>query len=145
MTLGFVAVLRSLEIGVALRLSLVISFTLRRRDLEDPRWVMDTNDLKGAFGSTANDNAHYYLLGYYLDKQAKRPGWHKLNVKLGSPGGSLVSMILTHHQPGRGSAGQEGISVAGPTNDPLKAAQADIQTALASPLATLRFRSRRNG
>lgn len=39
------------------------------------------NDLDVAFGKAADDSQSYYMLGYYLDKNAK-PGWHKLQVKL---------------------------------------------------------------
>jgi VWFA-related protein len=39
------------------------------------------NDLDVAFGKAADDSESYYMLGYYLEKNAK-PGWHKLQVKL---------------------------------------------------------------
>ena len=40
----------------------------------------DRNDLDVAFAKAADDSSSYYMLGYYLDKNAK-PGWHKLQVK----------------------------------------------------------------
>jgi len=39
------------------------------------------NDLDVAFQKAADDSSTYYMLGYYLDKNAK-PGWHKLQVKV---------------------------------------------------------------
>jgi len=39
------------------------------------------NDLDVAFQKAADDSSTYYMLGYYLDKDAK-PGWHKLQVKV---------------------------------------------------------------
>lgn len=38
------------------------------------------NDLDVAFEKAADDSSSYYMLGYYLEKNAK-PGWHKLRVK----------------------------------------------------------------
>jgi len=43
------------------------------------------NDLDVAFGKAADDSESYYMLGYYLDKNAK-PGWHKLQVKVKESG-----------------------------------------------------------
>jgi VWFA-related protein len=40
----------------------------------------NSNDLDSAFGKAADDSNSYYMIGYYLDKNAK-PGWHKLQVK----------------------------------------------------------------
>ncbi len=78
-----------------------------------------SNDLKGAFEQTADDNANYYLLGYYLDRSEKK-GWHKLSVKVQREGAEVRA--------------RAGFFLAESMNDPVKAAQMDIQTALASPL-----------
>jgi VWFA-related protein len=79
----------------------------------------NTNDLKSAFEQSADDNGHYYLLGYYLSHGEKK-GWHKLNVK-----------VKRENTEVRARAG---FLVAEPVNDPVKSAQMDIQTALGSPL-----------
>jgi VWFA-related protein len=46
------------------------------------RAFFNTNDLQAAFQSASNDNASYYLLSYYLVQRDKKPGWHKLGVKV---------------------------------------------------------------
>jgi VWFA-related protein len=46
------------------------------------RAFYNTNDLSTAFRKAAEDNASYYLLGYYLDRTGKKTGWHKLGVKV---------------------------------------------------------------
>ena len=46
------------------------------------RAFYNTNDLNTAFRKAADDNASYYLLGYYLDRRGKKTGWHKLAVKV---------------------------------------------------------------
>jgi VWFA-related protein len=43
------------------------------------------NDLDVAFAKAADDSDSYYMLGYYLDKNAKA-GWHKLQVKVKQAG-----------------------------------------------------------
>ena len=46
------------------------------------RAFYNTNDLSTAFRKAAEDNASYYILGYYLDRTGKKTGWHKLGVKV---------------------------------------------------------------
>jgi VWFA-related protein len=45
------------------------------------RAFYDRNDLERCFQQATEDSASYYMLGYYLEKNARR-GWHKLDVKL---------------------------------------------------------------
>lgn len=45
------------------------------------RAFYDTNDLSKSFLEAAQDSASYYMLGYYLDRDAK-PGWHTLKVSV---------------------------------------------------------------
>ncbi|HKD03035.1 MAG TPA: VWA domain-containing protein [Terriglobales bacterium] len=40
----------------------------------------NTNDLSEAFRQAVEDDTHYYLLGYYVDRNQTKPGWHKLAV-----------------------------------------------------------------
>jgi VWFA-related protein len=46
------------------------------------RAFFNGNDLAGAFLKASEDNAAYYVLSYYLDRAAKKSGWHKLAVKV---------------------------------------------------------------
>jgi VWFA-related protein len=50
------------------------------------RAFFNSNDLKAAFQAASEDNASYYMLGYYLDRKGKKEGWHKLSVKLRGKG-----------------------------------------------------------
>jgi hypothetical protein len=50
-------------------------------DMTGGKAFYNRNDLDVAFQKAADDSSTYYMLGYYLDKNAK-PGWHKLQVKL---------------------------------------------------------------
>ncbi|MGD0415450.1 MAG: VWA domain-containing protein [Terriglobales bacterium] len=54
-------------------------------DMTGGKAFYNRNDLDTAFQKAADDSASYYMLGYYLDKNAK-PGWHKLHVKLKNGG-----------------------------------------------------------
>jgi hypothetical protein len=75
------------------------------------------NDLDVAFGKAADDSASYYMLGYYLDKNAK-PGWHKLQVKV-KQGGHVRA--------------RNGFFVT-PESRQTETRRMDIKMALASPL-----------
>ena len=47
----------------------------------------DLGDLSDAFPKIQQDNAGYYLVGYYLDANVKRDGrWHAMRVKVNAPG-----------------------------------------------------------
>jgi VWFA-related protein len=50
-------------------------------DMTGGRAFYNTNDLATALDKASSESTHYYMLGYYLPKDAK-PGWHKLKVKL---------------------------------------------------------------
>lgn len=50
------------------------------------RAFYDTNDLAGAFRTASADSNHYYILSYYLDRAAKKEGWHKLRVNVKGDG-----------------------------------------------------------
>jgi VWFA-related protein len=51
-------------------------------DATGGRAFFDSNDLQRGFREAVEDNSDYYMLGYYLNRQGKKPGWHKLQVKL---------------------------------------------------------------
>ncbi len=50
---------------------------------------LDRNDLMNCFKLAAEDSESYYLLGYYLGTEQRKPGWHKLKVTV-SEGGYQV-------------------------------------------------------
>lgn len=45
-----------------------------------------SNDLIRGFRQAAEDDSSYYMLGYYLDRNKTKPGWHKLSVTLHEKG-----------------------------------------------------------
>lgn len=47
------------------------------------------NDLQSSFNKAIEDSTSYYMLGYYLDRKDKKPGWHKLQVKLRHSAGQV--------------------------------------------------------
>jgi VWFA-related protein len=51
-------------------------------DATGGRAFFDSNDLQRGFREAVNDNSSYYMLGYYLKRQGKKPGWHKLQVRV---------------------------------------------------------------
>lgn len=53
------------------------------------RAFFNGNDLAGAFLKASEDNATYYVLSYYLDRAQKKPGWHKLAVKVRRDGAQV--------------------------------------------------------
>jgi len=48
-------------------------------------------DLKDCIDQAVADSASYYLLGFYVPQQERKPGWHKLEVKLTSERGTVRS------------------------------------------------------
>jgi VWFA-related protein len=76
-------------------------------------------DLHNCIREAADDNRDYYLLGFYVDKNNKTAGWHKINVKLNNQKATLRY--------------REGFLIAKPKSDDMKAN--DLQLALNSPFA----------
>lgn len=89
-------------------------------DATGGRAFYDTNDLQRGFREAVSDNSNYYMLGYYLNRQGKKPGWHKLQVKLQQRGGVEIrarnAFLLTN-----GSSREQ--------------TRSDLITALQSPIA----------
>ncbi len=84
-------------------------------------------DLANCLKEAATDSRDYYMLGFYLDKDAK-PGWHTLSLKLEGPKTELDY--------------REGF-LSG-TIDPEKSKLTDLQLAMLSPVAytAVQFRGR---
>ena len=78
------------------------------------------NDLPGALQQAAEDNSSYYLLGYYLNRQNKKLGWHKLSVKVKREGVQTLA--------------RTGFFLAPPGPHPPDDDKDEMQTALDSPL-----------
>ncbi len=55
-------------------------------DATGGRAFFDSNDLQRGFREAVEDNSDYYMLGYYLNRQGKKPGWRKLQVKVEQKG-----------------------------------------------------------
>lgn len=48
-------------------------------------------DLKDCIDQAVEDSTSYYMLGFYVPQQNRKPGWHKLEVKLVADVGSVRS------------------------------------------------------
>jgi VWFA-related protein len=81
-------------------------------------------DLDNCVREAVDDDADYYLLGFYADKNNRKPGWHKIEVKLGEKAN------VRHRQ---------GFMIA--SFNPEQQRKTDIGLALSSPFAytTLSF------
>jgi len=82
------------------------------------RAFYNRNDLQKAFGLAADDNRDYYLLTYYLDRRGKRPGWHRLNVRVQRAGAKIRA--------------RRGFVIA--PSETKQSIQPEVQVALSSPL-----------
>lgn len=82
------------------------------------RAFYNTNDLTRAVERATDDSSDYYMLGYYLPKDAKN-GWHRLQVK--------VSEKATVHA-------RSGFFVLRPSGKPDDTRRNDVAMALASPI-----------
>jgi VWFA-related protein len=71
------------------------------------------NDLDVAFQKAAEDSSSYYMLSYYLDKNAK-PGWHKLQVRLKNAKGEVRARngFFVTEPPKRGEAAKMDLKMA---------------------------------
>lgn len=79
----------------------------------------NTNDLTRGFRDAARDSASYYLLGFYLEPNNAKPGWHKLAVKVRHPHAQIRA--------------RSGFFVSEQALDPAKERDLEIAHALASP------------
>ena len=79
-----------------------------------------STELGEAFRAAATDSSHYYMIGYYLTKNDRTPGWHKLDLKVKRADAKVRA--------------RSGFLVTKGTADVAKLEEADIQSALMSPL-----------
>jgi VWFA-related protein len=84
------------------------------------RAYYNSNDLVKGFRDAVNDSSEYYMIGYYLDHSNTKSGWRKLTVK-----------VNRDHVEVRA---RTGFFVTNSTVDPESTRNADISSALQSPL-----------
>jgi VWFA-related protein len=53
------------------------------------KWCTAMTELKTCIDQAVEDSTSYYLLGFYIPQQGRKPGWHKLEVKLASGRGTV--------------------------------------------------------
>ena len=86
-------------------------------DMTGGHAYINTNDTAGAIRDAAQDGVDYYMLSYPVDKSDRRPGWRKINVKVGD-----------YHVRAR-----RGYFLTATTIDPQVTAGYDMENALKSP------------
>jgi len=89
-------------------------------DMTGGKAYFNTNDLANAFHDAVDDSGSYYLLGFYLAPDDRKPGWRKLQVKV----------KLQHAQV----RSRNGFYVLPEDKDKAKSRQNDLELAVASPL-----------
>jgi len=89
-------------------------------DMTGGKAYFNTNDLVHAFHDAVDDSASYYLIGFYLAPDDRKPGWRKLQVKV-KPAHAQVRT-------------RSGFYVMPQEKDKAKSRQSDIALALSSPL-----------
>ena len=79
-----------------------------------------TNDFSGAFLKANDDNSDYYLLSYYLENtDKKKPGWHRLSVKVQRTGAEVRArsgFFLIPGNPDDGSDAEVNLALRSPLN-----------------------------
>ncbi len=89
-------------------------------DMTGGKAFYNTNDLAGSFKRAADDASSYYMLGYYLDTKNTKPGWRKLQVKVGKKDAEVRA--------------RNGFFVTNATMNPLLSRDRDMANALHSPI-----------
>ena len=89
-------------------------------DMTGGKAYYNTNDLVHAFRAAVDDSASYYMLGFYLAPDDRKPGWRKLQVK-----------VKQAHVQVRT---RSGFYVLPAEKDKEKSRQSDVQLAMTSPL-----------
>jgi VWFA-related protein len=89
-------------------------------DMTGGRAYYNSNDLVQGFRDAVNDSSHYYMLGYYLTRNDRVPGWQKLEVKVKRADAKVRA--------------RSGFLITKATADGARLEETDIQNALTSPL-----------
>jgi VWFA-related protein len=85
------------------------------------RACLDTNELEKCFANAIDDSRTYYMLGFYLQNENRKPGWRKLKVKVDVSGARIRA---------RG-----GFYVSSPSEDTTAFRQEQFSQAFLSPIA----------
>ncbi len=89
-------------------------------DMTGGKAYFNTNELVHAFHDAVDDSASYYLIGFYLAPDDRKPGWRKLQVK-----------VKPAHAQARA---RSGFYIMPAEKDTSKSRQSDIALALSSSL-----------
>lgn len=89
-------------------------------DMTGGKAFYNTNDVAGSFKRASDDGSSYYMLGYYLDTHNTKPGWRKLQVKIGRKDVDVRS--------------RTGFFVTNATMNPMLTRDLDMKNALHSPI-----------
>ena len=89
-------------------------------DMSGGKAYFNTNDLAHAFHDAVDDSASYYMLGFYLAPDDRKPGWRKLQVKVKPPHAQVRA--------------RSGFYVMPEDRDRNKTKLSDIALAMSSPL-----------
>jgi len=89
-------------------------------DMTGGKAFYNTNDVAGSFKRASDDGLSYYMLGYYLDTHNTKPGWRKLQVKVGRKDVDVRS--------------RTGFFVTNATMNPMLTRDLDMKNALHSPI-----------
>jgi VWFA-related protein len=112
------------------------------------RYCSAMTELKTCIGQAVADSTNYYLLGFYVAQQDRKPGWHKLKVQLTSNRGKVHARSGYYLEPRNASGEGEMLS------DLIEAANAQIaytgiafsvqrlSESIGSPTAPIGFRIR---
>jgi VWFA-related protein len=85
------------------------------------RPCLDSNGLEKCYADAVDDSRSYYLLGFYLSAEDRKPGWRKLKVKVAVDGAQVRA--------------REGFYLSAPVEDTTENRQKQINDALLSPVA----------
>jgi len=89
-------------------------------DMTGGKAYFNTNDLAHAFHDAVEDSGSYYLLGFYLPPDDRKPGWRKLQVR-----------VKEKHAEVRA---RSGFYVMPEEKDKSRSRQSDVELAFVSPL-----------
>ncbi len=82
---------------------------------------VDSNGLQKCFEDAVDDSRTYYMLGFYLQDENRKPGWHKLKVKVDQSGAHIRA--------------REGFYIPSPADEKPSARLKQLNEAVMSPIA----------
>lgn len=82
---------------------------------------VDSNGLQKCFEDAVDDSRTYYMLGFYLEGEDQKPGWHKIKVKVDQSGAHVRA--------------REGFYISSPADEKPAARLKQLGEAVMSPIA----------